>query len=88
MASPARFIVTLKSENGLAIEATWISVHLDGSGLLRPEGAYDAQGFAFQRTDESGVIQFTWLPGKGASPGPIRLTASAATSGSLTVRRL
>ncbi len=88
MASPTSFITTLKSADGLAIPTAWVSVHLDGSGLLRPEGAYDAKTFTFQRTDESGVVQFTWLPGKGATPGPITLRASAATTGALTIRRL
>lgn len=65
MSAAARFIVTLKSRDGLAVVGAWVSVHLEGSGLLRPEGAYDAKTFTFQRTNESGVIQFTWLPGQG-----------------------
>lgn len=88
MSAPARFIVTLKDESGLGLGGCWVSVHLDGSGLLRPEGAYDAKTFTFQRTDDLGVVQFTWLPGKGAPPGPIALHVSAATSGRLVVRQL
>ncbi len=88
MAVATCFIATLKRADGVAVPGAWVSVHLDGSGLLRPEGAYDAKTFTFQRTDESGVVQFTWLPGKGAPPGPIALRASAATAGSLTIRRL
>ena len=88
MAVATRFIVTLKRNDGLAAAGSWVSVHLEGSGLLRPEGAYDAKTFTFQRTDESGVAQFAWLPGKGATPGRIELRASTATRGSLTIRRL
>ncbi len=88
LSAPTRFIVTLKSEEGLGIEAAWVSVRLDGSGLLRPEGARDAQRFTFQRTDESGTVAFTWLPGSGAPPAPVRLSASAATNGRLAIRRL
>lgn len=88
MSVPTSFIATLKRADGLAVEGAWVSVHLDGSGLLRPEGAYDAKTFTFQRTDESGVIQFMWLPGKGAPPGPIGLRLSTATAGRLTIRRL
>lgn len=88
MATPTSFIVTLKDEMGMAIPAVWVSVHLEGSGLLRPEGAHDSQRFTFQRTDESGVVQFMWLPGLGTPPGPISLQASTARGGSLVIRRL
>ena len=88
IADATPFIATLKDRDGMAIPGAWISVRLEGGGLLRPEGAYDAQAFTFQRTDQSGVVQFTWLPGKGSIPSPVTLTASAATSGALVLRRL
>ncbi len=82
------FIAILKTMDGMAVAGAWVNVRLDGGGFLRPDGAYDMQAFTFQRTDESGVIQFTWVPGTGAVVGPISLLASAATAGQLAIRRL
>ncbi|MCA9849895.1 MAG: hypothetical protein KC461_04525 [Dehalococcoidia bacterium] len=86
--SPARFIATLKSEDGLAVAGAWVSIHLHGPGLLRPEGAYDGRGFTFQQTDDSGVLAFTWLPAHRSTDGPIRIGASSASPGNLRLRRL
>ena len=86
--SPAQFIATLKSEDGLAVAGAWVSIHLHGPGLLRPEGAYDGRGFTFQRADDSGVVAFAWLPPPSSANGPIRLGASSASPGNLRLRQL